>query len=299
MLCDAHADTLWRMAQEPGAAYDLTLERLMRGGVSLQVLALFVGRDPSPGAVSSLVRRMLAAKDEVVRRGWIQADDPGEARDGEFRFMLSLEGCEPFGESLAAIHDYRRMGVRMAALTWNHENSLGVPASKNAADGLKPFGKRAIAEMNRLGIAVDVSHLNAAGFYDVLEYSTKPPLASHSCCRALRDHTRNLTDAQLKALFKAGGYVGVNFYPGFLTQPGLPCGLDSVVAHISHMMEMGGEGMVGFGSDFDGIESKPDGLEHPGHFPSLIQALREHGYSNDVVDGIAGKNFLRYYERIA
>lgn len=299
LLIDAHADTLYRMATEPGSTYDLSLERLLNGGVNLQVLALFCGTDPAPRAVADLIDRMLCARQALLKDGWVQTDDPFTAVLGKTSFMLSIEGCEPFEKGLEAIREYRQLGVRMASVTWNHENRLGTPACVNQEDGLKPFGLKAVREMQRLGIAVDVSHLNVPGFYDVLTESDAPPLASHSCCRALRDHPRNLTDRQLKDLFAQGGYVGVNFYPSFLVDDGNPCDIQSVIDHIDHMHQMGGAGMVGFGSDFDGIPSKPDGLDNPEDFPKLMDGLKRRGYGEKDVQDIAGLGFLRYYRRIS
>ncbi len=299
LLIDAHADTLYRMANEPGISCDLSLERLMNGGVSLQVLALFTGTNPAPRAVADLFQRMLLARQTLLRDGWTQTDDPMTAVQGKTSFMLSIEGCEPFEKGLEAIREFRQIGVRMAAVTWNHENKLGTPACVNQEDGLKPYGLQAVKEMQRLGIAVDVSHLNIPGFYDVLNKSDAPPLASHSCCRALRDHPRNLTDRQLKDLFAQGGYVGVNFCPTFLVDGGEPCDIHSVIDHIDRMHQMGGSGMVGFGSDFDGIQNKPDGLDNPGDFPKLIEGLKRRGYGERDVQGIAGGSFLRYYIRIS
>lgn len=299
ILCDAHADTLFRFAKNHKPPYDLTLERLKAGGVSLQVMAMFVGIDPKPEVIRDLFARMLKAKDKLVQEGWVQADDPREAREGQTRFMLSVEGCEPFEEGLHAIDRYRDLGVRMAAITWNHENRLGTPASVNQEDGLKPYGLQAARYMQSKGIALDVSHLNIPGFYDLLNKSDAPPLASHSCCRALCEHTRNLTDEQLKDLFKAGGYVGVNFLPYFLIGKDKPCTLDTVVDHIDHMHQLGGQGKVGFGSDFDGIDTKPEGLDNPADFPALIDKLRERGYTKQEIENIAGLNFLAYYQRIS
>ena len=115
----------------------------------------------------------------------------------------------------------------------------------------------------------------------------------------LRDHPRNLTDRQLKDLFRAGGFVGLNFYPAFLTEEGRPCDIDTLIDHIDHMHQMGGEGMVGFGSDFDGISEKPRGLDNPADFPGLIKGLKARGYSQAQVEDIAGLSFLRYYRRIS
>ena len=298
LICDAHADTLYRLAAEQDLDPDVTLDRLRAGGVCLQVLALFVGKDKSRDAVKSLIGRMLSVFESLKQAGFVQADDPREAEDGETRVMLSLEGCEPFEPGLETIKAFRALGVRLAAVTWNHENALGTPACVNDWAGLTDYGLRAVQEMQRLGIAVDVSHLNTAGFYDILHKTNKPPLASHSCCRALCDHPRNLTDGQLRDLFAAGGYAGVNFYPAFLVPEG-PCGIDSVISHIDHMHQMGGAGMVGFGSDFDGISRKPEGLSSPADFPALISGLRKKGYREADLEQIAGLNFIRYFERVA
>ena len=114
---------------------------------------------------------------------------------------------------------------------------------------------------------------------------------------ALCNHRRNLTDDQLKALFSAGGYVGVNFYPHFLREDG-KAGIEDVCDHVMHMLSLGGEDHVGFGSDFDGIEVKPEGLNGPQDFPSLLSALRARGLSEAQLEKIAGKNLLCYYDRI-
>ena len=299
ILCDTHADTLHRMAVEPGGQYDLSLDRLRAGGVSLQVMAMFVGKDPTPDKLAVLFDRMLEAKDQLLREGWLQTDDPEEAAAGQTQFMLSVEGCEIFEEDLHTIDRYRQLGVRMAAVTWNYENKLGTPACLNPDDGLKPYGLTAVRHMQRLGIAVDVSHLNIQGFYDILGKTDMPPMASHSCCRALRDHPRNLWDDQLKALFAAGGYIGVNFLPYFLITPDKPCTIDTVIDHIDHLHQLGGQGKVGFGSDFDGIREKPEDLDNPSDFPALLEGLRRRGYQEETIRDIAGRNLLAYYRRIA
>lgn len=299
MLCDAHADTLFSMVWEKDAKCDLSLKRLQQGGVNLQVLALFVGLDNRREAYEPLIKSMLVQFEALQAQGWRKVEDPKEARKGETRFMLSLEGGEPFTEGLHTIAAFRDMGVRMAALTWNHENALGTPHQVDETTGLTAYGIQVVREMQRLRMAVDVSHLNIAGFYDVLNRTDQPPLASHSCCRALCDHSRNLTDQQLKDLFSAGGYVGVNFYPRFLKDGDQACTLLDIVHHIDHMHQLGGQGKVGFGSDFDGITLKPEGMKDPRDFPSLLAALKERGYQDQALRDIAGQGFLDYFERIA
>lgn len=298
ILCDTHADTLFSRGMRPerSAACDVTMNKLMQGGVSVQTLALYVGGKSDLSHVAAVFESMFTALEQIRREGWQQLSDYRDAREGESAFILSVEGCDLLDGNLSMIEDWRKMGVRMAALTWNHENCVATPAALGPDKGLKPFGREAVKEMQRLGIAVDTSHLNVRGFYDLLEMGIVP-LASHSCCSALCDHKRNLTDQQLKDLFSAGGYVGVNFYPHFLRKDG-KAAVSDVCDHILHMMEMGGEKHIGFGSDFDGIECKPDGLSGPQDFPALLSALKDRGLSDSQIRGIAGENLLHYYDRI-
>ncbi len=298
ILCDAHADTLYRLAAGEPGPFDLSLKRLQKGGVSLQVLALFVGLDLRREAIQAHVDRMLLAAAKLEQEGWVKTDEPSNAREGETRFMLSVEGCEAFGDEITNIERFRHLGVRMAGVTWNHENQLATPAAINQTDGLKPLGLRFVREMQRQKMAIDVSHLNIPGFYDIINRTDAPPMASHSCCYSLCEHPRNLSDEQLKDLFRVGGFVGVNFYPAFLVKEGQACTMDTVIDHIDHMHQLGGEGKVGFGSDFDGISSKPEGLENPEDFPKLLEGLSRRGYSEENVKAIAGESFLNYFNRI-
>jgi membrane dipeptidase len=142
--------------------------------------------------------------------------------------------------------------------------------------------------MNELGMLVDVSHLNERGFWDTLEHSTAPVVASHSCCRALCDHTRNLTDKQLQALGSAGGVVGITFVPSFVDAEAPS--LDGLVDHIVHAVDVAGATAVGLGSDFDG---GGDLLAHGGELPGITEALLSRGVDDDIVRGILGANHLR------
>ena len=199
ILCDTHCDTLYALATRPGQPTDVTMERLQRAGVSLQTLALYVGGSPKQEDVKALFDKMLRVFEHLKEQGWEQAMDPREAEDGKVKVMLSIEGCEILEDGLDTISRWRDRGVRMAAITWNYENALATPAKLNSRDGLKPYGREAIREMARAGIAPDTSHLNEQGFWDILEMGIAP-VASHSCCRALCSHARNLTDDQLKEL---------------------------------------------------------------------------------------------------
>ena len=295
IICDTHCDTLYALVTRPGAPLDVTMERLQAGGVSLQTLAMYVGKGRK-GDVEGLFAAMFAKMAELERQGWKRVDDPSQAVDGQVAVMLSIEGCEPFDKGLQVVEEYRRRGVRMAAITWNHENTLAYPAMSGDTRGLKPYGLEAIRLMQKIGIAADVSHLNDAGVYDILEKCDLPPMASHSNCRALVNHPRNLSDDLLRQIFAKGGYVGVNFWPTII---GEPATIDRIIDHIAHMYDLGGEGKVGFGSDFDGIERKPEGVNSPADFPRILEGLRRRGFSETDVESVAGQALLGYYRRIA
>ena len=295
ITCDTHCDTLYALVTRPGAPLDVTMERLKAGGVSLQTLAMYVGKGRK-GDVEGLFAAMFAKMAELERQGWKRVDDPSQAVDGQVAVMLSIEGCEPFDKGLQVVEEYRHRGVRMAAITWNHENTLAYPAMSGDTRGLKPYGLEAIRLMQKIGIAADVSHLNDAGVYDILEKCDLPPMASHSNCRALVNHPRNLSDDLLRQIFAKGGYVGVNFWPTII---GEPATIDRIIDHIAHMYDLGGEGKVGFGSDFDGIERKPEGVNSPADFPRILEGLRRRGFSETDVESVAGQALLGYYRRIA
>lgn len=298
LIVDTHCDTLSLRAFEPEKAPAVTLAHLQSGGVSLQVCALFAGAEGPAGDPYGRAQEQLTVWRRLREQGLRTVQDPAEAVDGEIAAMLSIEGGEIFGEALVRVQAFRDVGVRMVGLTWNNENAIGHPAKGGSNDGIKPFGWKVLAEMARLGMAADVSHLNQRGFWDLIEKHVQPPLASHSCCDALRPHFRNLTDAQIRGLIARGGWIGVNFYPEFLVDGG-KAAIDDIIRHIDHIAQLGGVQHVGFGSDFDGIDCTPVDAPNPSCFPALLDGLRAKGYDEAAVRGIAGENFLRYFRSIA
>ena len=295
-VADAHADTLYRMAFEGAAPGQCAVraERLRAGGVGLQTFALFAGVEASQ-AYGRAVRRMLELVPSLgvpVHTGALPEAPPDEPTG-----VLSVEGGEILEGSLdrlAALHGRAR--VRMIALTWNRENEIGYPAVGGTDHKLKPFGRALILEMDRLGILVDVSHLNEAGFYDAAGRARLPIIASHSNIRTVCDAARNLTPDQVKAIIEKEGFIGINFYSPFLKSDGAP-DMDDVIRHIDAIAELGGIDAIGFGSDFDGIDRWPEGLESPERFPALLNRLRQRGYTGRQLEGIAGLNLWRVLKR--
>ena len=202
-IADTHCDTLFAMGVHgvPAERLMVTPERIRAGGVSLQALALWTGPKGGRGDVAGIVRKELDALPALLAGGLRRVDDPSEAVGSPVPcVMLSVEGGEVFEDGPDSVDRYRALGVRMAALLWNHENALGYPAKSGSSHGLKPYGLETVRRMQAAGMAVDTSHLNEAGFWDILEKTDVPPLASHSCCKALCNHFRNLTDDQIRAL---------------------------------------------------------------------------------------------------
>ena len=298
-IADTHSDTLFELGVRGKSFTEtcITADRLKQGGVTLQTFALWSGPKGPGGDFEKIAEAEYAAVAKVLDAGLKQVDDPADAKEGESCFMLSLEGCEVFQKGLSSVADWRERGIRMGALVWNNVNAFGTPAKINAVDGLTDEGVKVVHEMQRLGMAVDVSHLNEAGFYDLFRKGHKPPMASHSCCRALCDHFRNLTDDQIRMMIQYGGFIGVNFYPAFLSED-KDADSVTIAQHIDHICQLGGAEIVGFGSDFDGIEIVPEDVQHPGQIGNIITALQDYGYNDDAIRAIAGENLLAYYARM-
>ena len=296
-VADAHCDTLYEIAIQNTRPKDcmVTPRRLAEGGVGLQTFALFAGRNGTQGTPYDDGLAMLAAapKAGVPMLTGALPEQPPQAPAG----IISCEGGEMFEGSLERLDEFHSVArLRMIALTWNFENEIGHPAKEGPKPGLKPFGFELLAAMDRRGILPDTSHLNEAGFWDVCERSALPPIASHSDCRWLCDVPRNLKKDQVKAIVERGGFIGINFYSLFLKEDGHAT-LDDVVRHIDAMCELGAEHVLGFGSDFDGISSWPEGLGSPSDFPALLEVLRKRGYSQETLENIAGLNLWRLLKR--
>ena len=222
--------------------------------------------------------------------------------NGLFSVFLGLENGSPIGSSLELLDKFYYRGVRYMTLCHSRDNLICDSCASRVKrwHGLSPFGREVVAEMNRLGMLVDVSHVSDETFYDVLKYSSKPVVATHSCCRALADHPRNMTDDMIRALAEKGGVIQINFYPVFLdgsfheedihTAP--RPSYKRIVDHIDHVVSLVGIEHVGIGSDFDGIDVAPEGLENISMMPKVFEEMRRRGYSENDIAKVASENFL-------
>ena len=225
----------------------------------------------------------------------------GSLKDGVLAAILHFEGAENLGGDPGALEELYGRGLRSLGLVWSRPNAYahGVPfrfpSSPDTGPGLTGTGRELVRECNRLGVLIDLSHLNEKGFWDVAGLSEAPLVATHSNAHALCRSSRNLTDRQLDAIGDSDGMVGVNFAVSFLRRDGrddADTPLETVVRHVDYLVERVGIDRVGFGSDFDGARVPKDIGDVSG-LPNLLAALRERGYGEAELRKLAHGNWLR------
>lgn len=300
---DGHTDYLYGAVNrgydfdKPVKGQSVSLGRLKAGGVKLQLFAAWMDIDLKRSYLSQFVsmydayRAMLEKHRELVE---LTPDfDPAGDR---IAAVLTVEGGEAIEGQMDILRAIYRMGVRAMTLTWNNRNELANPALKKYKGGLTFLGKDAVREMGRLGMAVDLSHLNDAGIDDVLAENV-PVFASHSNARAVTQSPRSLCDAHIKEISRRGGTIGVNFYYKQLTDKHSAV-ISDVVRHALHIAEVGGEGCLAIGSDFDGMDKYPAGLSDPSHLPALAAELEKAGLTGAALEACCGKNLMRFMKSL-
>ena len=322
-VLDSHCDTPSQMMRglDIGIAGDrsqVDLPKLKAGGVDASFFALYTSADLSEDEAATKVLEMLArvydALDVYSEQAALALTPEDALRNKEkglVSIFLGMENGSPIHKSLPLLRQFYRMGVRYMTLTHNGDNEIADSAAQGTRwHGLSPFGREVVDEMNRLGMIVDVAHVSDETFYDVIKCSKAPIVSTHSCCRALASHRRNMTDDMIRTLADHGGVIQINFYPVFLSdlyasfyevkgEKASPRpGVSDVVNHIDHAVKVGGIEHVGIGTDFDGIEVTPKGLEDISKLPKVFDQLKRRGYSEDQIELIAGKNFLRAFNDV-
>ncbi|MCU1282093.1 MAG: hypothetical protein JWM53_5639 [bacterium] len=333
IVVDTHEDVPWELRDKwadlaaAGATKHVDLPRMRKGGVGAIFFALFVPgemADKKEAAhvafeLSDLVDRVVAAHPRDLVAASSVSEIRAARKTGRIAILKGIEGGHAIEDSLGLLRQFYRLGVRYMTLTHTNTNnwadSLGKftepnydPQKWRKHGGLTAFGKEVVAEMNRLGMAVDVSHVSPDTLRDVLAVAAAPPFASHSSCRALTDNPRNLTDEQIGAIAQKGGVVMINASSSFLDDEGLaaarkqPQGkyqttLGRYVDHLEHAMKLA-PGAIGLGTDFDGIDDPPKDFADVSYFPKLAEELLRRGHSDEEVRGVLGENFLAYLSRV-
>ena len=357
LIIDTHADTPQRFLDEGWdftsdlAGGHINLETARTGNLAAEFFAIWVEPSQHAGRFARRAFELADAALEQVRRYPEQlqlcrspADILDARANGKFAVLLGLEGGHSIENSLGLLRNFHRLGVRYMTLTWANNNEWADSSGDTPIhNGLTDFGRDVIREMNRLGMMIDVSHVSDKTFWDVLETSTAPVIASHSSARAVTPSHRNLTDEQFKALAAQGGVALVNFYPAFIDETwqqawkalrperdaalkvaarpyhdaGQPVPfhvsreiehaftariprppLTSLIAHFDHMIQVAGVNHVGIGTDFDGIQELPEGIDSAADLPRLTEALAAKGYTAEDLHKILGGNLMRVFADI-
>lgn len=283
------------------------IPRYRDGGLDAQVFSIWI--DPTkyaPAYFSTAMKFLDTLKAQAGRNvkemKLVTSADSVDAltRQNRIAGIVVLEGAHCIEDNLDKLRAFYTAGVRVMTITWNNSTAWAISAKDAAAGvkgGLNDFGKEVIRTMDSLGMIIDVSHVGSQTVTDILAASKNPIIASHSGVATLRNHYRNLTDAQIRAIAQRGGVIGVVFYPTFLVSSGT-ARLENVLQHIDYIKNLVGADYVALGSDFDGIETTPVGLEDVTKFPAITEALLQRGYTRQEVRKILGENFMRVFHAV-
>lgn len=208
--------------------------------------------------------------------------------------ILTIENGSAISAELKNIDIFYEKGIRMMSVVWNEDNELACGANTKNDTGLTTLGKNYIKQLEKKNIILDVSHMSQKSFYDTLKIISNPIIASHSCCKNICNHQRNLSDDQIKKIAETKGMIGICFYKKFLTNK-TKCSSSDIVKHINHITNLVGTKYIGFGSDFDGIEKQdePQDIHGPEDMHIIIDLLKENNYNQQHIDNITSENFIR------
>lgn len=303
-IADAHCDFLYHMAFSERNIdapiqkdHHITKKGLLTGGYAVQVFAIWVDvsrksfYDDATKMADSF-KIMVENTPEIIHIK--KSKDFELLKTGEnVGAILSVEGLgEAIEGDLLRIKEFYNKGARIMSFTWNNENELGYGAWCDENEGLKEKGIQAIKILNDLNVAIDVSHINTKGFWDIVEYSKSPIIATHSNVHSLFTSRRNLYDDQIQAIIDMKGHIGVSYYPPFLGKRFV--NVKTVVQNIDFICSLGGIDCVGLGSDFDGMLKTPTGLSGSQHAQSIPNELAKLNYTEEQIKKICSLNFINY-----
>jgi len=304
-VADAHCDFLYYMSRrghsftEPKHDQAVSLASMRSGNAALQLFAAWIDPNDRESPLQqclSLIdayKRLLASCEALTP--FTKDFDPVS---GKIAALLTIEGGEAVMGKTENLRLFRELGARAMTLTWNAQNDLASPAMARRDRGLTAMGRKIVREMGHLGMALDVAHLSDRGIDDALDMADGPIFSSHTNARAVFPHRRSISDRHIREIAARGGVVGVNYFSPQLVSLG-KASISDVVAHISHIANVGGPGCAVLGSDFDGMgaQSYPVGLSNWADMPKLLDALTGAGFSREEVYQIAYGNLARFLKQ--
>lgn len=312
-ICDCHCDTLTELYNKNASLYEneqhFDIKRQIALGGGLQFCAIYVPTEVFryQGGLRYTLCLLDKYNQEIkkLHENGIDvlqvrtAEDAGNVLKHKAATLLAIEEGGAIDGSLEALRCLYELGVRAMTLTWSNRNDIADGINEEATgSGLTLFGKQVVAEMNRLGMLVDVSHISTAGFWSVIETSSKPIIATHSNAKNLCSHPRNLNDEQIKALAQNGGLAGITFAGQFLEEDWRNACIESVYKHIDYMLNLiGNDDHIGFGSDFDGISHPPYNIQGVQDYKPLIEYLSKY-YSDETINKITHQNVINLLQKV-
>lgn len=312
-ICDCHCDTLTELYNKNASLYEneqhFDIKRQIALGGGLQFCAIYVPTEVFryQGGLRYTLCLLDKYNQEIkkLHENGIDvlqvrtAEDAGNVLKHKAATLLAIEEGGAIDGSLEALRCLYELGVRAMTLTWSNRNDIADGINEEATgSGLTHFGKQVVAEMNRLGMLVDVSHISTAGFWSVIETSTKPIIATHSNAKSLCSHPRNINDEQIKALAQNGGLAGITFAGQFLEEDWRNACIESVYKHIDYMLNLiGNDDHIGFGSDFDGISHPPYNIQGVQDYKPLIEYLSKY-YSDETINKITHQNVINLLQKV-
>lgn len=294
-LFDSHCDTateLWRRKEtlyDNSCCVDLSQSRAFSNYAQFFAFCTYSGLDKAYSPSELLWRPYnylmgLISKTDFVQLCINGSELNGAWRRGQTAVFLSLEGAEGIDCDPGRLEDLRMKGFTMVNLTWNKNNCLAGCSAENG-EGLTKMGRDFVQRAQKLGILIDASHISDKAFWDIMDLTEAPIVASHSNCRGLCHHNRNLTDEQIKAIAETGGFVGINLYSDFLSSE-TNVSFEHIYAHIDHVVSLCGDNHAALGGDLDGCDRLPAGLEGLKDYEKISDLLKTKGYSNDAIENI-------------
>lgn len=310
---DSHCDTPmlfgqgYRLEERSGSAL-VDLHKMKEGALDAATMAAYIPQgnrdDASLASATAMADRLLdgieervAKNDRYVALCNTPKDVEHAKRQGKRAIMRAIENGYAIGRNIDLVKHFHDRGVIYMTLCHNGDNDICDSARGNGEHGgLSAFGREVVKEMNRCGMMIDLSHAAESTFYEVLEESTAPVVCSHSSCKALCDHPRNLDDAQIKALAAKGGVIQVTMYSGFLRKEG-EATLEDFMQHLEHAIAVAGIDHVGIGTDFDG-DGAVKGCSSAAQLRNVTRELLRRGYSNMDIEKIRGGNWIRVMKEV-
>ncbi|OAB45042.1 dipeptidase [Paenibacillus antarcticus] len=305
-VVDFHCDVLSKMTENTTMTFlndnrlDVTYERLQQGEVMLQCFAIYLSEKWGRPRFEYILNGIDVFRNRVIPVGngveWLRwKEEVNQIGNGKPWGMLSIEGADGLEGNMFNVKTAYELGVRFLGLTWNYANwaADGVLEPRNG--GFTRKGRQLVELCNDIGMLLDVSHLSQGGFWELVSMTKRPFIASHSNAYAICSHARNLSDTQIQAIVEIDGRIGLTFVPMFVKEGVSVVTPRDLIPHIEHMCELGAEKHLMFGSDFDGIDSWIEGLEHPGKYPKLAELLLQY-YSEKQVNSWLFGNALTYLE---